>query len=159
MPRRRALVAPSRGVKTLDRVFCYTRKSGCAAVSTWNAHNFTKEKPQYQGNSIKNQHDKQLPHHQPDESREDQTKTPMMCHRSVKDLSPQNAKNVDRRSPSKKGSLRRAHCSSAAHHTRALPRSTSHLRHKYGEASRHVLRRLRSASRPLSPERVGRRES
>ena len=52
-----------------------------------------------------------------------------------------------------------AHCSSATHHTRALPRSTSHLRHKHGEASRHVLRRLRSASRPLSPERVGRRES
>ena len=29
--------SPSRGVKTLDRVFCYT-KSGSAAVSTWNAH-------------------------------------------------------------------------------------------------------------------------
>ena len=148
VPRRRALVAPSRGVKTLDRVFCYTRKSGCAAVSTWNAWH-CKEKPQYQ-NSIKNQHDKQLPH-QPDGSREDQTKTPMMsslsriCHRKTQ-------KTWTAEAHRRKGHYV-AHCSSAAHHTRALPRSTSHLRHKHGEASRHVLRRLRSAPAPFARTR------
>ena len=140
---------PSRGVKTLAAVFCYT-KSGSAAVSNWNAH--TDEKPKYKGNSMKKSTANSYPTRRlqrgPDKNPDD-----------VIALSPQTQKNVDRRSPSKKGSLRRAHCSSAAHHPRALPRSTSHLRHKYGEASRHVLRRLRSASRPLSPERVGRRES
>ena len=141
--------SPSRGVKTLDRVFCYT-KSGSAAVSTWNAH----------ADLLKSQIPRKL-----DTKTAQQTVTPPDEERTDKNpnndviaRSPPMQKTWTAEAHRRKGHYV-AHCSSAAHHTRALPRSTSHLRHKHGEASRHVLRRLRSASRPLSPERVGRRES
>ena len=144
--------SPSRGVKTLDRVFCYT-KSGSAAVSTWNAH----------ADLQKSQIPRKL-----DTKTAQQTVTPPARRLQrgpdknpdaiALSSSPQTQKTWTAEAHRRKGHYV-AHCSSAAHHTRALPRSTSHLRHKHGEASRHVLRRLRSASRPLSPERVGRRES
>ena len=144
--------SPSRGVKTLDRVFCYT-KSGSAAVSTWNAH----------ADLLKSQIPRKL-----DTKTAQQTVTPPARRLQrgpdknpdviALSSSPQTQKTWTAEAHRRKGHYV-AHCSSATHHTRALPRSTSHLRHKHGEASRHVLRRLRSASRPLSPERVGRRES
>ena len=141
--------SPSRGVKTLDRVFCYT-KSGSAAVSTWNAHADLQKSQIPRKLDTKTAQQTVTP---PDEERTDKNPNNDVIARS-----PPMQKTWTAEAHRRKGHYV-AHCSSAAHHTRALPRSTSHLRHKHGEASRHVLRRLRSASRPLSPERVGRRES
>ena len=145
--------SPSRGVKTLDRVFCYT-KSGSAAVSTWNAHADLQKSQIPRKLDTKTAQQTVTPPAR--RLKEDQTKTPNDV--IALSSSPQTQKTWTAEAHRRKGHYV-AHCSSAAHHTRALPRSTSHLRHKHGEASRHVLRRLRSASRPLSPERVGRRES
>ena len=145
--------SPSRGVKTLDRVFCYT-KSGSAAVSTWNAHADLQKSQIPRKLDTKTAQQTVTP---PDDSKRTRQKPNQMmsslCQHRRKRKKTWTAEAHRRRGHYV------AHCSSAAHHTRALPRSTSHLRHKHGEASRHVLRRLRSASRPLSPERVGRRES
>lgn len=155
VPRRRALVEPEpRSQNARPRLLLH--ESGKRGGFHVECSCRSPEKPYYQGNSIQKQNSKQSPY-------QSQT-TPERTRQKPNDViaddvtSPQTQKTWTAEAHRRKSHYV-AHCSSAAHHTRALPRSTSHLRHKYGEASRHVLRRLRSASRPLSPERVGRRES